>query len=120
MAIDHLMEERSNRGRGRIGARGFGRNNYQMQQQACVSGNTEFGNAYYSNNIIGNILSFGQCVDYLYMVDYIKSSDVFVIQPEEGGRLFEFKRNRNVNLYVCDMFNSNSHSVLVSTVWRID
>jgi hypothetical protein len=62
-------------------------------------GNTEFGLAYYSQNVIGNILSYSQCVDNLYSVDYIKEKDEFTIQPQAKGKRYVFKRQGK--LYVC-------------------
>jgi len=77
-------------------------------------GMTEFGEAYYTNKVIGNILSFAKCVDSMYRVQYIRDRDVFEIQPVKGGKVYVFARSKGSNLYLCEV--SRRARVAVNTV----
>ena len=77
-------------------------------------GATEFGDAYFTSKVIGNILSFAKCVDSMYRVKYIEGRDIFEIQPVRDGKVYVFKRNRENNLYLLDV--SKRVRVATSTV----
>ena len=66
-------------------------------------GVTEFGEAYYTNKVIGNILSFAKCVDSMYRVKYAEDKDQFEIQPVRGGKVYIFARDKDSNLYLCNV-----------------
>lgn len=72
-------------------------------------GNTEFGYAYYSKDVIGNILSFGNCVDTMHMVRYDRDQDAFYIQSTKESDIFKFRRIKNeANLYKCKLNDADS------------
>ena len=81
----------------------------------ATTGDTAFGTGYYSSNIIGNILSFGDCVDNCHSVDYDNKTDTFLIQPQQGGEIFGFRRDRN-NLYTCDLAEVQHYTAAIETV----
>ena len=69
----------------------------------ATAGETVFGEAYYSSRVMGNILSFGYCVDSMYSVDYDKWEDSFTVQPERQGQCYIFTRAHGENIYTCEL-----------------
>ena len=55
-------------------------------------GDTIFGEAYHSNDVIANILSYGRAKDQLYQVNYDNALDQFMVQPTENSIIYRFKR----------------------------
>jgi len=79
-----------------------------------TAGDTRLGKAYFSPRVMGNILSFGDCVDFFHKVSYDEASDSFELQAKRGGRLYVFRRAPGSKLYTCDI--SQSKRVIVETV----
>jgi hypothetical protein len=78
-------------------------------------GETIFGQAYYSEECSGNILSFANVVDDGTVV-YDRVRDVFIVQMSEGGDIYEFYRDPKRNIYICDIREKRRVSVWVTTV----
>ena len=88
---------------------------YQADEAVCVDGvnsdaeglyisamgTTDFKHdAYLSEKAVGNLLSFGDCVDKCNRVTYDTRRDIFIIQVD-NYRYYEFSRNKKSNLYTC-------------------
>ena len=71
--------------------------------KTSTGGDTVFGESYFTRKVIGNILSYGCCVDSMYSVDYDKASDTFILQPSKDGASYRFPRDSATNLYLCDL-----------------
>lgn len=56
--------------------------------------------AYYNERAIGNILSFGECVDHCANVTYDEEQDKFYVETR-GGKRYTFRRRQANNLYTC-------------------
>ena len=79
-------------------------------------GDTTFGQAYYSEECSGNILSFANVVDDAASVVYDKARDVFIIQMTEDGDIYEFHRDPQRRIYICDKRSKFRANVWVTTV----
>ena len=64
--------------------------------------------------MLGNIVSFPECVDKLYYANYDREKDTFIVQPYEKGDRYYFTRDEETNLYLCEICNRTK--VLVNTV----
>jgi len=78
-------------------------------------GETIFGQAYFSEECSGNILSFANVVDDGTVV-YDRARDVFIIQMTDGGDVFEFHRDSQRRIYICDIRAKRRAAVWVTTV----
>ena len=68
---------------------------------ATKVGKTDFGVCYYNPRVIGNILSFGQCVDELFRIRYFDDEDYFLLQPDPEGIVYKFERFKDAaNIYM--------------------
>jgi len=81
-------------------------------------GTMQFGiNVYVSNKVAANILSFGDCVDNCYHVNYCDADDSFVIQPQKRGKIYKFIRDKDKNIYTHEFDNKAKRAtVAVNTV----
>ena len=84
-------------------------------------GYTTLGSAYLAGQSVGNILSFGKVVDEAHYVWYESDTDMFYVQMERNGRVYQFDRNNPANIYITSISNpTNSFGsrarVLVNTV----
>ena len=68
-------------------------------------GNTDFGTVYYDDKCIANILSFGNIVDLSHMVRYVHTNDSYIVQMKKGGKCYLFVRDKQSNIYICDIDN---------------
>jgi len=71
--------------------------------KTSTGGDTVFGESYFTRKVVGNILSYGSCVDNLYSVDYDKKCDTFMLQPTKDTAIYRFPRDSTTNLYLCDL-----------------
>jgi hypothetical protein len=66
-------------------------------------GETDFGFAYYDPKCIANILSFGNIVNSCESVVYNSRHDCYVVQVKPGGKCYQFSRDHDSNIYLCDL-----------------
>ena len=58
-----------------------------------LCGHTGFNHsAWYTDRATANLLSFGECVDNCYRVEYNREKDSFGIEVTKGGAYYEFRR----------------------------
>ena len=81
-------------------------------------GNTDFGVVYYDPSCIANILSFANMVNNCYSVSYSSKHDFYSLQVSKGGCCYYFNRDKQFNIYICDLNSmvSKPKLMLVTTV----
>jgi hypothetical protein len=63
-------------------------------------GETVFGKVYFSEKIVGNILSYGDAVDFFHTVLYDRKRDSFMVKPNQNSQFYIFKRTDKLkNIY---------------------
>jgi hypothetical protein len=58
---------------------------------------------YYDDKCIAKILSFGNIVDSSHMVRYVHTDDSYIVQINKGGKCYLFVRDKQSNIYICDI-----------------
>ena len=83
-----------------------GVNNVEERLVCNQGGVTEFGVAYYSDQIRINVLSFGRVVDSCANVKYMEGNDSFIVQPKANAEAYVFRRRpgrNSSNIYTCQL-----------------
>jgi hypothetical protein len=81
-------------------------------------GETDFGYVYYEPKCVANILSFGNIVNDSVSVVYNHRHDCYVVQVKQGDKCYRFSRDRDSNIYLCDLDTmiSEPRLAMVTTV----